>query len=136
MNNELRAEPEMKLLDLLGQHSDRDLLLILMSQILETKTEVRVLQATVNTLLIELCHRQPDKLSESLTRMSAQRRQELLSHFRTESEAFDRRARGEPKQQLRDMPSPGQSKGLDLLETAPNGPAQVDHAETRQVSHS
>lgn len=103
---------------------------------LETRTEVRVLQATVNTLLIELCNRQPDKLSQSLARMSAQRRQELLSPFRTESEVFDRRTRVEPKQQLRDMPSPAQSKGLDLLETAPNGPAQVDHAETRQVSRS
>src|ERR1041385_2710293 len=100
MNNEPRAQPEIdpviphdnsvptskldntcatteNLVDLFGQHSERDLLLILVGQMLETRTEVRILQATVNTLLIELCHRQPDKLSQTLTRMSGQRRQEL-----------------------------------------------------------
>ena len=118
MNDELRSPPEKNpviphvssaptskldicattetLVDLLGDHSDRDLLLILMGQMIETRTEVRILQATVNTLLVELCNRQPEKLSQSLTRMSAQRRQDLLTDLRTQSEAFDRRSRDEP----------------------------------------
>jgi hypothetical protein len=72
----------------LGEHSDRDLLIILMGQVLDTKAELRILQATVNTLLIELCHRQPDKLSQTLDRMSGQRYEELITQFRDESDAF------------------------------------------------
>src|SRR5690349_13933798 len=59
--------------DSLSDHSDRDLLLILTGQVLETKAELRMLQATVNTLLIELCNRQPEKLSQILERMAGQR---------------------------------------------------------------
>ena len=85
------------LIDLSRRHSDRDLLLILTGQMLETRIELGILQATVNTLLIELCHRQPDKLSQSLARMSAQRRQELVTHFRTTSETLHRSPPGEPE---------------------------------------
>lgn len=116
MNNKLRSQPEVNplpqdssgpavktdvsakaddLIDFLKGDSDRALLLVLAAQMLETRTEMHILQATVNTLLIELCHRQPDKLSQSLARMSAQRRGELLTQYRTQSEAFARRACGE-----------------------------------------
>jgi len=81
--------------DCLSEHSDRDLLLILMGQVLETKAELRILQATVNTLLIELCNRQPDKLSQKLDRMSGQRYEELITQFRDESDAFGRHSRTE-----------------------------------------
>lgn len=77
------------------EHSDRDLLLILMGQVLETKAELRILQATVNTLLVELCNRQPDKLSQKLDRMSGQRYEELITQFRDESDAFGRHRRTE-----------------------------------------
>ena len=83
------------LVNLLGQHSDRDLLLILTAQVLESQAEVRILQATVNTLLIELCHRQPDTLSKSLNRMLAQRHQEILRQFQKQSDAFGRHNRAE-----------------------------------------
>jgi hypothetical protein len=76
------------LIGLLGEHSDRDLLVIMMAQVLDAKAEIRMLQVTVNTLLIELCHRQPEKLSENLLRMSGQHYQEILAQFRKRSDAF------------------------------------------------
>jgi hypothetical protein len=80
------------LIDSLKAHSDRNLLVLLIGQVLDSQAEVRVLQATVNTLLIELCHRQPDSLSQSLGRMGGQRFQELLNQFRNDCNAIPQAA--------------------------------------------
>ena len=84
-----------RLTNSLAQHSDHDLLLLLMGQVVDAKAEIRVLQATVNTLLIELCHRQPEKLSQVLTRISNQRFEELLTQVRSEADAFRPRGQAE-----------------------------------------
>jgi len=88
------------LTDCLRPHADRELLVLILGQVLEAKTEIRVLQATVNTLLIELCHRQPDNLTLTLNRMSSQRSQELLAQFKTEAGNFGRSGRVDGKSAL------------------------------------